>query len=95
MGSAGKNQWVVHKFGGTSVADAECFRRVGRLMHSQPQQRQAVVVSAMGGMTNSLLGLIASAEQSDGNLAKSIDAIRSRRDATRRSHVHSRRRRSL
>jgi len=47
-------------------------------MHSQPETRQAVVVSAMGGMTNSLLGLIGIAEDGTGGLEEGIEAIRSR-----------------
>ena len=73
VGSAVSNRnWVVHKFGGTSVANAECFRRVARLMHDQSEPRQAVVVSAMGGMTNALLELINGAERADGKVAAGI-----------------------
>jgi aspartokinase len=51
----------VHKFGGTSVADAECFRLVAKIVlrnleangggpqSAMPPSRLAVVVSAMGG----------------------------------------------
>ena len=77
MGSeADKHSWEVHKFGGTSVADADCFRRVAALLHSQEGRRQAVVVSAMGGMTNALLELVTQAEQSGDSIAAGIDAIR-------------------
>lgn len=82
MANTAKDSWVVHKFGGTSVADAACFRRVAALLHAAPGPRQAVVVSAMGGMTNALLALIAAAEQSDSELGAGIDAIRSRYSAT-------------
>jgi len=80
--------WTVHKFGGTSVADADCFRRVTALLHAEPGARQAVVVSAMGGMTNSLLALIASAEQGAGDLDKGVDAIRERYVATTGELLH-------
>ncbi len=73
-----KSNWTVHKFGGTSVADAECFRRVTRLLHAESGPRQAVVVSAMGGMTNSLLALITAAESGRQELQTGIDAIRQR-----------------
>jgi len=76
--ASNNNGWIVHKFGGTSVADAECFRRVARLLHNEPGKRQAVVVSAMGGMTNSLLGLILAAESAAGELEAGIAAIRDR-----------------
>ena len=46
---------VVHKFGGTSLADAACFRRVADIIASRPERHRAVVVSAMSGVTNSLI----------------------------------------
>ncbi|HVE35644.1 MAG TPA: bifunctional aspartate kinase/homoserine dehydrogenase I [Gemmatimonadaceae bacterium] len=46
---------VVHKFGGTSLADASCFRRVADIIARHPNGRQAVVVSAMSGVTNALI----------------------------------------
>jgi len=49
---------MVHKFGGSSLADADCFRRVADIVTSQPAGNQAVVVSAIGGVTDLLLGLI-------------------------------------
>jgi aspartokinase/homoserine dehydrogenase 1 len=46
---------IVHKFGGTSLADASCFRRVADIIARHPDGRQAVVVSAMSGVTNALI----------------------------------------
>jgi aspartokinase/homoserine dehydrogenase 1 len=80
--AAQQDQWVVHKFGGTSVADAACFRRVAKLLQAQDGPHLAVVVSAMGGMTNALLDLIHCAESSSGSLADGISAIRDRYAAT-------------
>ena len=54
--------WKIHKFGGSSLADATCFERVAGIMLDIPDSRIGVVVSAMGGMTNALLALCASAE---------------------------------
>ncbi len=51
------DKWKIHKFGGSSLADAACFERVGDIVLSMPQARLGVVVSAMGGMTNQLLSL--------------------------------------
>ena len=49
-------RWVVHKFGGTSVADAERYRAVAEIVLARaPGERPAVVVSAMSGVTNSLI----------------------------------------
>jgi aspartokinase/homoserine dehydrogenase 1 len=49
--------WIAHKFGGTSLADADCIRQVAAILRARPEQRQAVVVSAMRGVTDALLGL--------------------------------------
>jgi bifunctional aspartokinase / homoserine dehydrogenase 1 len=46
---------VIHKFGGTSVANAECYRRVGEIIAARPESRRLVVVSAMSGITNLLI----------------------------------------
>src|SRR5215831_15342846 len=46
---------VVHKFGGTSLADASCFRRVAAIVAARPESHRAVVVSAMSGVTNALI----------------------------------------
>lgn len=59
-----QNSWQTHKFGGTSLADASCFRRVGDILHSESGTCQAVVVSAMAGMTDALLDLVKASEQS-------------------------------
>ena len=69
--------WTVHKFGGTSLADAACFRRVADIVVSQPEGNLAVVVSAIGGVTDLLLGLIDQASN-DQPVAASIEELRSR-----------------
>ncbi|GAB3048545.1 bifunctional aspartate kinase/homoserine dehydrogenase I [Stenotrophomonas tumulicola] len=48
---------VVHKFGGTSVADAERYRHVARLLLARPEAVQVTVVSAMKGVTDALIEL--------------------------------------
>lgn len=62
-------KWAVHKFGGTSVANAERYQQVGQVLASQVEQedgaRQAVVVSAMSGVTNALIELVNLAIQRD------------------------------
>lgn len=58
-------RWKIHKFGGSSLADADCFRRVAGLVLEREDARLGVVVSAMGGMTDALLALAALAEQDD------------------------------
>ena len=59
------NRWKIHKFGGSSLADAACFRRVAGILLEMPDERIGVVVSAMGGMTDALLNLAVLAERDD------------------------------
>ena len=59
------NPWKIHKFGGSSLADADCFSRVAALLLDSADDRLAVVVSAMAGMTDALLALTVLAEQND------------------------------
>lgn len=71
------DQWKIHKFGGSSLADAACFRRVANIVLAMPQDRVGVVVSAMGGMTNQLLALTELAEQGSA-FASDLEDIRQR-----------------
>ena len=57
------NRWKIHKFGGSSLADAACFRRVAGIILELPDTRLGVVVSAMGGMTDALINLAVLAER--------------------------------
>src|SRR5579864_2462271 len=78
---AAAEPWVVHKFGGSSVADADCFRRVAAILDSLPQQRLAVVLSACRGVTDALLHLVALAEAQDESYRSEIAALRVRHAA--------------
>ena len=70
--------WRVHKFGGSSVADAACMERVARILEDDPKRRVAAVLSACRGVTDALLALVSAAErQEDGDAAR-LDAIRER-----------------
>ncbi|MEO8223563.1 MAG: aspartate kinase, partial [Gammaproteobacteria bacterium] len=80
--SASPGGWHVHKFGGTSLADADCFRRVADILLAEPVARQAVVVSAMAKTTDALLDLVIAAEQSAPDLSTRIEAIASRYKGT-------------
>ncbi|SDQ23037.1 bifunctional aspartate kinase/homoserine dehydrogenase I [Pseudoxanthomonas sp. CF125] len=51
------NRTIVHKFGGTSVADAERFRHVAVLLLAREEREQITVVSAMKGVTDALIEL--------------------------------------
>lgn len=48
---------IVHKFGGTSVADAGRYRHVADLLRARDEAVQVIVVSAMKGVTDDLIGL--------------------------------------
>ena len=73
--------WVVHKFGGSSVADADCFRKVAAILESAPPARLAVVLSACKGVTDALLRLVALAERQDGSYRGELSQLRSRHAA--------------
>src|SRR5688572_19067127 len=70
--------WVVHKFGGSSVADAECFKRVANILENLPPGPLGVVLSACRGVTDGLLGLVAQAEAQDDGYRGELDALRAR-----------------
>lgn len=70
--------WVVHKFGGSSVADAECFRRVADIIESQPPGPQGIVLSACRGVTDALLKLVQLAEAQDEGYRAELAKLRAR-----------------
>jgi aspartate kinase len=75
---------VVQKFGGTSVADPDAIQRlinIVRLARSRDGRGPAVVVSAMSGVTDSLLGIAAAAG------GGRVDDALSRLEQLRERHV--------
>lgn len=52
------NSVQVHKFGGSSLADAFCYRRVARIVTEYAGASDLVVVSAAGDTTNRILAII-------------------------------------
>jgi aspartate kinase len=69
---------IVVKFGGTSVGDADAIQRAGEIVRGRMARNPIVVVSAMSGVTNDLLGL---AEQaSHGHLIGALRAVEGLRD---------------
>jgi bifunctional aspartokinase / homoserine dehydrogenase 1 len=70
-------QWKVHKFGGSSVADAACMERVARILESDSSPSLAVVLSAARGVTDALLALVAGAARQQ-DVSTGLDAIRNR-----------------
>jgi aspartokinase/homoserine dehydrogenase 1 len=73
--------WVVHKFGGSSVADADCFRKVAAILDSAPAARLGVVLSACRGVTDALLRLVALAERQDEAYHSEVAQLRTRHAA--------------
>ena len=73
-----EDAWMVHKFGGTSLADAKCFRRVAGIVSPRQTMRRAVVVSAIGGLTDSLLGLVDSAVEQEPDTSARLAQVRDR-----------------
>ena len=73
--------WVVHKFGGSSVADADCFRRVADIIESQPPGPQGIVLSACRGVTDALLKLVQLAESQDDGYRAELAKLRARHAA--------------
>jgi len=77
------SNWLVHKFGGTSVADAKCLENVKEIIETNlmaSNRRIAVVVSAMGGkpkVTDMLLNTVkAAASRDDTQLNELLEAVR-------------------
>jgi bifunctional aspartokinase / homoserine dehydrogenase 1 len=81
MQSNGSSTWVVHKFGGTSVYDADCFRKVADIIEAQPSSQLAVVLSACKGVTDVLLDLVSMAEKQDAAVSTRLQALRERHRA--------------
>ena len=69
--------WTVHKFGGTSVADASCVRLVARIIAGETRGNLGVVVSAMKGVTDDLLGLVDKAARRE-PVEPTLKALRAR-----------------
>ncbi|HYN43784.1 MAG TPA: hypothetical protein VE129_18545, partial [Thermoanaerobaculia bacterium] len=74
---------VVHKFGGTSLGDAERIVRAARILASASRRRRLVAVaSAMGGVTDLLLTAAHEAERGHlGRARKCVAELRMRHEA--------------
>jgi bifunctional aspartokinase / homoserine dehydrogenase 1 len=80
MSSAAPSTWVVYKFGGSSVANAECFGRVATIVETQRAHRVAVVLSACRGVTDGLLQLVTLAERQDQAWRTQLQILRKRHE---------------
>jgi aspartate kinase len=69
---------IVLKFGGTSVGDAEAIARTGRIISTRVDRGPIVVVSALAGVTNALIGIAEQAAK--GHLIGAIRAVEGLRE---------------
>ncbi len=65
---------IGHKFGGSSVANAECISRVVDILLAR-SERQVVVISAMKGVTDALIELVKRAAARDGSWKDALRAL--------------------
>ncbi len=79
-----ERRWEVHKFGGTSVLNADRYRGVSRILDAQSAQntnpRLAVVLSAMKGVTDDLIALVHLAQMRDEGYRQKLSLLRTRHD---------------
>ena len=69
---------VVHKFGGTSLADAARYRAVADIVLERPERTRAVVVSAMSGVTDALVRAVELAGRRDPAYRQEAAALHAR-----------------
>lgn len=79
-----KHTLVAHKFGGSSLADADCFRRVAGILLDRDDEIQITIVSAMQGVTNALIALANAAASRDASWQSQWNALRERHLQTAR-----------
>jgi len=74
-----KAEWTVHKFGGTSLADADRYRAACEIILSERSgKRVAVVVSAMSGVTNALIESVNLAAAHDDSYLHKLQTLEDR-----------------
>jgi len=74
--------WKVFKFGGTSLADTQCFVRVSKIIldcyYQEPALRHAIIVSALGGVTDLLTNISRNCNASNLLTSKEYHSINQR-----------------
>ncbi|MCE2573663.1 bifunctional aspartate kinase/homoserine dehydrogenase II [Motilimonas eburnea] len=65
----------VHKFGGSSLADPNCFRRVANIIDKYSTSTDLIVVSAAGKTTNRLIEITEYAKDGDNAAAVSLASL--------------------
>jgi bifunctional aspartokinase / homoserine dehydrogenase 1 len=76
--AAASNTRVVHKFGGSSVADAKCMTQVAKIVENDTRAQKIVVVSACKGVTDALLELVHKAERQSPEVATLLAQLKQR-----------------
>lgn len=66
----------LHKFGGSSLADGDCYRNVVDILQQYSQQHDLVVVSAAGKTTNQLIDFVSHLEKDSLTAHQQLQAIR-------------------
>jgi bifunctional aspartokinase / homoserine dehydrogenase 1 len=86
-----KKSLRVMKFGGTSVGDASCIRKVIEIIREASHESQVlVVVSAMSGVTNKLIEAATQSEAGDREpVAMIFEELRKQHDAAVTALIHS------
>ncbi len=71
-------KWLVHKFGGTRVADAAKYKNLAKLVAHEKNFKTAIVVSAMSKVTDALIELGELAKVQNPKYLEKIDALKQR-----------------
>ncbi|RTE85915.1 MULTISPECIES: bifunctional aspartate kinase/homoserine dehydrogenase II [Gammaproteobacteria] len=69
------NEVHLHKFGGSSLADAFCYRRVARIVTEHAGSSDLVIVSAAGDTTNRILAIWEAREKQPEYAATLLDSL--------------------
>ncbi len=76
------SNWIIHKFGGTSVGNAERYASVIDILRADaakaPNLRRGVVVSAMKGTTDGLIDAVEGARRNDAAYREKMGALKQR-----------------
>lgn len=71
--------WTVHKFGGTSVGNADRYKKAAQIIVDLKEQpKKAVVVSAMKGVTDDLISLVESVEKQDAKWPEYLERLKNK-----------------
>lgn len=84
------SQWVTHKFGGTSLADADAYRSVAAILGSVTSRRQAVIVSASAGTTDELIEMVGRAGRRRESFDELAEETRARQEGLARDLLDER-----